>query len=394
LKVERARPTRRGADALFRSFWLASFDAVDHLPGIRLPGDGFDLGEYAARVDADYATVAEAGITCVRESIGWRRAARDGSLDFASVLLRAERARRAGLQIVWTLCHDGWPDDIDVCSDAFVDRFRAFAGAAARVLAPFAGPEPPLYTPINEISFLAWALAETALVGRQRSDLRNRSYELKRQLVRAALAASDAIREVDSRARFLHTEPATSVVASDEGPTRHAVLFRGFDMLTGRLEPALGGAPGEVDVIGIQCHSDGHAWRGTPDGASRTPAAPPMALSRLLEDVYARYRRPIVVAESNPVPASRAGWLREIGDEIGKALERGVPIVATCVSRVVERPGWEDPRYWRGRRLWDALLHATHHAPRVRNSAYEQALRDVRSRIDPLVGSSLHGHPS
>jgi hypothetical protein len=228
-----------------------------------------------------------------------------------------------------------------------------------------------------------------------RPELRNRRYELKRQLVRAALAACDAILEVDPNARFLHTEPATSVIATAPGETRHAAEFRAFDMLCGRLEPQLGGHPRYVDAIGIHCHRGAHSWRGTQEAATgRAPAPAPLALSRLLEDAYARYATPIVVDESNPSPAGRPAWLSDIGDEVRAALERGVPIVALCLSRVVERPGWEDPRYWRGRRLWDVLLHASHHAPRVRDSAYDQALRDLRSRIDPLLASSSSRYPS
>jgi hypothetical protein len=379
---------KREQRALFRSFWLASFAAADHLPGMRLGGrDTFDPAEYRARVDADYAIVRDAGIECVRESVGWRRIG-STALDFSTVVLREECAKRHGLQIVWTLCRDGWPEGVDVCSEAFVDALRELARKAARVLAPYRGPEGHVYTPVNEISFLAWALAETGLVCAPRADLRNRSYELKQQLVRAALAACDAILEVDPDARFLHSEPATSAIATAHGEARHDAQFRAFDMLCGRLEPQLGGHPRYVDAIAIHCHRGAHPWRGTPEaatGRARPPA--PTALSRLLEDVYARYGTPIVVDENGPSPAGRAAWLREIGDEVGIALEQSVPVVALCLSRVVERPGWEDPRYWRGRRLWDVLLHASHHAPRVRDSAYEQALRDLRSRIDPLVAS-------
>ena len=44
-----------------------------------------------------------------------------------------EAARAAGVQVVWDLCHYGWPDDLDVFSPAFVERFARFAGAAARI---------------------------------------------------------------------------------------------------------------------------------------------------------------------------------------------------------------------------------------------------------------------
>ncbi|HEY3532017.1 MAG TPA: hypothetical protein VGL43_02725, partial [Casimicrobiaceae bacterium] len=75
MSAKRAGSTRR-ASPLFRSFWLAGFAAADHLPGLRNIAGALDVHEYRARVEADYATAAEAGIACVHESIGWRRVAR------------------------------------------------------------------------------------------------------------------------------------------------------------------------------------------------------------------------------------------------------------------------------------------------------------------------------
>ena len=92
--------------------------------------------------------------------------------------------------------------------------------------------------------------------------------------------------------------------------------------------------------------------------------------------------------------AGRTAWLREFGADICEALEQGVPVLAACLCRAVERPGWEDPRYWRARRLWDVLLHPGHGESPASNSAYEQALRDVQARVDPLVNGSRHRYSS
>ena len=279
---------------------------------------------------------------------------------------------------------------MDVRSADFVERFRRFAKAAARALASDAGAEPAVYTPINEISFLSWALAETSLFGPQRDDLRNRGYELKQQLVRAALAGCDAILEVDPRARFLHRDAAMNFASGADGDAhRRDAQFAAWDMLAGRLAPQLGGHPRYVDAVGVHCHHT-NQWRRASPGPSPTPGGIHRALSRLLEDVYARYRCPVVVAETNRMGSGRAEWLREFGAEIGQALERDVPVIGACLCRVVERPAWEDPRYWRGRRLWDVLLHAGDDTPRAPNSAYERALRDVQARIDPLLAHSHH----
>ena len=63
---------------------------------------------------------------------------------------------------------------------------------------------------------------------------------MKRQLVRASLAAIEAVRAVDARARFVHAEPIINIVADDEEPdaipdaARHtASQFEAWDMLRG-----------------------------------------------------------------------------------------------------------------------------------------------------------------
>ena len=375
----------------FRSFWMTAFDSADHARGLR---EALDLLQYRRRVEADYRAVRDAGIACVRESIDWRRAARDDRFDFTTVALRAECARRVDLQIVWTLCNAGAPEGIDVCSGAFVDRFRAFAKAAARVTTQSSDAAPPVYVPIDEISFQSFAIAETGLFGEQRRELHLRGRDVMRQLVRATLAACDAILEVEPRARFLHTEPVVNAPrAGTEDSRERNRQFDVWDMLAGRLDRELGGHPRYLDIAGIHHHYIDPRWRGAaaPDGTIAGDATR-FALHRLLEEVHARYGRPLVVCETNHVSAVRATWLRELGDEIGEALMRGIPVLGACLCRAVERPTWEDPRYWRGRRLWDRLLQSDDDSPRVPDSAYGRALRDVQARIDPLLVDPQRRH--
>jgi len=377
-------PIRMTAHApMLASFWIAGFDGTDHVPGGLAAKGLHDIDAYRRRVEADYDGVRDAGVECVRESVGWR----SGASDFQSAIVRAQCARRAGLQVVWTLCHAGWPADVDVASPAFVERFRDFAGAAARALAPYAGGRAPVFTPVNEISFLSWALAETSLFGVQRSDLRHRGYEIKQQLVRAALAGCDAILEVHPGARFLHRD-ATMIVGAPADAHRRDAQFETCDMLVGRLEPQLGGHARYVDAIDVHCHHTGAGRGASPAPSSSSAGLPAGSLPRLLEDVHARYGCPVVVSETNRTGSGRAAWLREFGEEIGEALARGVPLIGASLCRVVERAAWEDPRCWRGRRLWDVLLDGGDDLPRVANSAYEHALRDVKARVAPLLAHS------
>ena len=58
------------------------------------------------------------------------------------------------MQVIWDLCHYGWPDHLDIWRPQFVDGFARFAAEATLVRRR---PTAWLWCPINEISYWAWA---------------------------------------------------------------------------------------------------------------------------------------------------------------------------------------------------------------------------------------------
>ena len=209
---------------------------------------------------------------------------------------------------------------------------------------------------------------------------------VRAECARAALAACDAILEVVPHARFVHVEPIVSARSSgSDARIGGDSQFEVWDMLSGRLEPELGGRPRYLDVIGVHHHHSIPSRRGAAPGGAIAADRSRFMLHQLLSDIHARYGRPIVVCETNHESAVRAAWLREFGDEIGEALLQGIPVQGACLCRAVARPTWEDPRYWRGRRLRDVLLQPADDAPRASGSAYGRAPRDVQARIGPLL---------
>ena len=94
------------------------------------------------------------------------------------------RRSRRRVQVIWDLFHYGWPDDLDIFSPEFVDRFARFAREAARIHREHRD-EMPFYSPMNEISFFAWAATRDLMF----PYAHGRDGELKRQLVRADIAA-------------------------------------------------------------------------------------------------------------------------------------------------------------------------------------------------------------
>src|SRR6476661_1150057 len=166
---------------MFRSFWLGGFESSTHVTrsGIRL--DMLAATQHDRFVDADYARLTGVGIQTVRDTVRWHRVeVAPGAYDFTSVAPYVRAARANGIQVIWDLLHYGWPGDLDIFAPAFVDRFAGFCRAVARYMRA-QSDDVPFYTPINELSFFAWAAGE---VGWFHPFAQHRGGELKRQLVR------------------------------------------------------------------------------------------------------------------------------------------------------------------------------------------------------------------
>src|SRR6476469_2005616 len=172
-------------DPIFSSFWMAGFESACHVNsrGVRL--DMIPATQHDRFVDQDYVNLTHMGIRSVRETFRWHLVEpTPGIFDFGSMDPMIEAARRHGIQLVWDLCHYGWPDGLDIFSPACMDRFARLALAVAEHRRDTSDAV-PLYTPINEISFFAWAAGE---VGWFYPYGKGRGGELKRQLIRACIA--------------------------------------------------------------------------------------------------------------------------------------------------------------------------------------------------------------
>jgi hypothetical protein len=370
---------------LFRSFWLAGFESACHInrQGARL--DLVCATQHDRELEADYARVRELGFGAVRESVRWHLVDRGGRLDFSTVHPMLETARRLDVQILWTLCHYGWPEDVALLSPGFVDRFARYCGAMARLISGL-DDAVPFYTPINEISFFAWAAGE---VGYMYPFLRGMGGELKRHLVRAAIAGMEAILAVDPRSRFIHVDPLIHVVTPRGRPElaraaadQRASQFDAWDMLAGGLQPAVGGHLRYLDIVGVNFY---HAneweypdqrlrWEDTP----RDPRWIPLRL--LLAEVHARYGRPMLISETSHFGAGRGRWLREVAEEVSAARASGVPLEGLCVYPVIDRPDWDDPSHWHNSGLWDLKPSEDGRLERVPCPEYLAELREAQAQ--------------
>ncbi|MBC8167072.1 MAG: beta-glucosidase, partial [Bryobacteraceae bacterium] len=286
---------------LFNSFFLGGFECSTHS---RPNGTRLDLIAATGHdqfAELDYERLKAAGLLACRDGLRWHLIERvEKQFDFSSAIPMIRAARRAGMQVIWDLFHYGWPDGLDIFSPQFVDRFARFARESARIIVE-ENEEVPWFVVINEPSFLCWAGGQEAFFPPFE---RGRSHELKMQLIRASIVATDAVRDVAPDARFIQVDPIINIV-SDPNATqemrRHAANYRQaqfhcWDMLAGYDCPELGGGPEYIDVIGCNYYVH-NQWVYNGSFIERTdPRYRP--LEDMLAEVQERYGRPILLAET------------------------------------------------------------------------------------------------
>jgi hypothetical protein len=364
--VETQDSRRPSESSIFQSFWIGGFECSTH----RLPRRK-TMGRYAGvRLDLinstrhdefalkDYARLQQIGIRTARDGVRWHLIEKSPfRYDFSSLLPMLQAARQTQTQVAWDFLHYGWPDGLNIWGAAFVDRFARFALATARVILEETGP-PLFVTPANEISFVSWGGGDAGFLnpfGRRRGP------ELKAQLVRAAIAATEAVREVDPTARIIHAEPIIHIAADpdypEEAPAAEAyrqAQFQAWDMIGGRLCPELGGRPEYLDILGCNYYSNNqwiHQDPHLPPSRRRKDVLLPHShplhrpVREMLREVYERYRKPLFIAETGIEGDARPSWLRYIGQEARAVAAAGVPLEGLCLYPIIDYPGWGDDRH-------------------------------------------------
>jgi len=336
---------------VFRSFLQGGFECSTH----RLrPGTGEALGRRLDIIDAvghdrhaaqDYRQLAGLGIRTVRDGFRWHLIDKSGGYDWSSIRPMLRAATETGAQVIWDLLHYGWPDDLDIWSPGFVDRFARYAGACA-ITVREESDAVPFYCPVNEISFFSWGGGDAGYLN---PFANGRGFELKVQLARAAIAAMEAILQVDPRARFVHCDPVINVITDPSRPWErgHAEghrqsQFQGWDLIAGRIWPQIGGDERYLDIIGVNYYSNNQWIHGGPPIDIGHPLYKPF--SKILFETYARYGRPLLVSETGIEDERRAPWFSYVSDEVRAAIRSGVPMEGLCLYPVVNHPGWDDDR--------------------------------------------------
>jgi len=348
---------------VFNTFFGAGFECSTHYPKNQPRLDLVAATRHDTFAWQDYQRLKQHHLGVAREGLRWHLVERTrGHYDFSSALPIVRAARATGTQVVWDLCHFGWPDHLDVFSPEFVTALGNYGAAFAKWLQNETD-EIGFFVPVNEISFFSWAAGDEGSIFPFAA---GRGFELKSQLVRAAIHAVDSIREVMPKARFVHVDPIIHVIAAlkrpEDKPAAEAYRlsqFQSWDMISGRVCPELGGNEKYLDIIGANFYPH-NQWFYNLNGYRRVRRFTPInrkhpayrPFREMLGELYQRYRRPIFIAETGSENRIRASWFRYVCEETRAAMEAGVPVQGMCLYPILNHPGWVDGRHCLNG-LWD-----------------------------------------
>ena len=342
-------------EKLFESFFLGGFECSTHYleTGKRL--DEVAATQHDRFVREDYFRLLEINMRTAREGIRWHLIeSSPGRYNFGSVLGIIRAARELNVQVIWDLCHYGWPDWLDIFEPRFVTAFERLATEFAKLLKNETDSV-AFIAPINEISFFSWGGGESAWLNPYQ---KGRGDELKEQLVRAAIAAIEAMWAVDSRTRICQIDPIINVLPEDPLNTKQRrgaeayrlSQFQAWDMLGGRFKPQLGGNAKYLDIIGVNYYVH-NQW--ILNGSFIEPGHQRYKPFReIITEAYERYQRPMFVAETGIEDEARPAWLRYVTGEVMAAMRNGVQIEGICLYPICNHPGWVDDRHCHNG-LWD-----------------------------------------
>jgi hypothetical protein len=372
--------------SIFKSFWIAGFEAATHRNSKDVRLDMIHGVQHDVQAESDYALIKTQGMQCARDGVRWHLIDRgNGQYDFCSLIPMLEAARRQQVHVIWDLCHYGWPDDLDLFSTAFPDRFARFSAELARVVCDHTEGV-PFFCPMNEINFFAWAASKRLIF----PHAKGRDGEIKRQLIRASVACVQAVWDVAPQARMVYAEPLIHVVAPLNRPSLTLAAdrynesqYEAWDMIAGRVEPELGGDPRYLDILGLNYYHS-NQWQ-HPKGRLRWEDEPRdprwIPFHDLLERAYRRFGRPVLVAETSHFGSGRARWIREMAEEVYQSRLKGVPVEAVCLYPILDRFDWEDSNHWHNSGLWDLRREPDGSLRRVLNQEYAEAFAEARQRL-------------
>jgi beta-glucosidase/6-phospho-beta-glucosidase/beta-galactosidase len=346
----------------FTSFWMAGFECTDKLNRFGTRVDFLSVTGHLQKLDEDYKNLSSLSMRTVREGIRWSVVEKTPfNYNWKDVEKIVIAATENDLQVVWDLCHFGFPDDLTPLHPMFPKRFSELCRAFVRFYRSLNRNDSLIVTPFNEVSFLAWLGGE---VGGTSPFCTGYGIETKYKLMKAYIEGIEAIKHEDNNTRILTTEPLVNMVPplfATQKQLKHAKVsnesqFEVLEILSGNMYPELRGKPEYVDIIGCNYYYNNQWVAGTPEilpwvNYNNDPRWQPM--STLIKKVFDRYQRPIVLSETSHPKEDRPSWMNFVADECINIIEAGVPLWGICWYPVIDRPDWDHLQPWHHAGVWD-----------------------------------------
>lgn len=337
---------------IFPTFFLSGFECSTFLWKDGRRRDLVEETQHRRHALEDYRLLSSLGIAVAREGIPWPMVAQapGAGFDFRSIDCFIEASRETRVVPIWDLCHYGYPDRLDPFSRGFSREFADYCRAAAQYVAQQL-PGPYYFTPINEITFFAFCGGEWGWIAPYRKSRPERE-DLRVALCAAAIAGVKAIREVLPESRMIHVDPLIQVVPPKDRPdladeAAHETMvdtFLAWDILSGRERPELGGAPEILDIVGANNYSFGQMeYREQGPHKALPPGHEGIEpLCVLLQRVWERYRRPMIIGETSGMGTGRPEWLHDVMEESMAAVNLGIDLHGVCLFPAVDMPDWHN----------------------------------------------------
>lgn len=369
----------------FKTFWMGGFECADQQNAF---GNRVDLAVQTGHLDhaeEDYRKLAALGIFTIREGIRWSAVEKvPYQYNFRDAENLITAAENTGMQIVWDICHFGFPDDLTPLHPMFARRFSHLCAAFVEFLLERLPGREIIIVPINEASFLSWLGGE---VRGTSPYTRGQGWDVKYHLMKAYIEGVRMIKNLHPAIRVLSSEPLVHIAPLDysdprsvlEAKARHEDQFQVLDILCGRICPELGGSPELLDFVGLNFYYNNQWINETHEFLpwAEEPQNPYWKnLSSLLLEVFVRYGKPLLITETGHPKEDRPLWLRHIIREIEVAQRQGLPLLGCCLYPVIDRPDWDFPDQWHHSGIWDI-----HNPQTLERIPYEPLLNLLRSHL-------------
>ncbi|KQR95665.1 amine oxidase [Chryseobacterium sp. Leaf180] len=343
---------------------MGGFECADQQNAFGNRVDLYEMTGHDHFLEEDYHRANDLGIFSVREGIRWSFVEKKPyEYDWSEVERMIFAAKKHSIQIIWDICHFGYPDDLTPFHPMFARRFTHLCVAFVKKYREISPDDELIITPINEVSFISW------LGGDARGTSPyciHQGWEVKYSLMRAYIEGVVAIKEIDANIKILATEPLINIVAENpldsiavlNAKKNHEDQFQVLDILCGKICPELGGKPELLDFIGVNFYYNNQWINETHEflpWADEPPHTSYRNLESLAGEVFVRYGKPLLISETSHPGEDSAKWLNMINFECQKILKQGIPLLGCCIYPLIDRPDWDITDHWHHSGIWDIV---------------------------------------